>query len=458
LSKGRQHPASFRDPNGFVFTRGGSIYRQVNKPHRDAYHRLMDSGLYQRLVDERLMLPHEPVSMSLALDENAVAVLQPETVPFISYPYEWCFGQLKSAALATLKIQKISLDYGMSLRDASAFNIQFVHGAPSLIDLTSLGLYPAGSPWVAYRQFCQHFLAPLALMAGCDLRLGAMLACHLDGIPLDLASRMLGGRGRLRPGLLMHLHLHSKTRTSASQGEDRPPRQFTEHAMRGLVEGLISTVEATSCDLPKSGWVAYEAGKDVYNRAAIEHKMRLVRDLMERHRPRVVWDFGANTGDYSLIAAESAELVVSLDFDAAAVERLYRTVEKSGQTNLVPLVCDLTNPTPALGWANGERSSLIERGRADLGMALALVHHLAIGANIPFGHMADLFASTCRQLIIEFVPRSDPMVDALLAFREDVFGWYDEANFEASFKDRFTISEKEQLADSGRTIYFMTRL
>lgn len=433
------------------------LYRQVNRVHLDDYTHLMDSGLYRRLADEGLIQPHEPADLSVALTDEAAVVLRPQLVPFISYPYEWCFGQLRDAAITTLEIQRLALDYGMSLRDASAFNIQFVGNRPVLIDLTSLGLYRTNQPWVAYRQFCQHFLAPLALMAYRDPSLSSLLACNLDGIPLQLAANLLPWRAKLRPAMFMHLHLHSKSRPRAESGGSRSSQPFTERSMRGLIEGLAAAVGKTRYSLPETGWVAYEAGKDVYNQAASKEKMRLVEELIGRHRPGVVWDLGANTGEYSRIAAGEADLVVSLDYDPATIENSYRNLSTSRSANIVPLVCDLTNPTPALGWSNRERMSLVERGPADMGMALALVHHLAIGANVPFSLQAEFFGALCRTMVVEFVPKSDPMVHKLLAFREDIFTDYDKPAFEVSFTKRFVIEEEYQLPESERILYYMTR-
>ena len=203
------HNASFRDPSGFLFSREGVLYRQVNQVYAADFTRLMDSGLYDKLIKAGLLIPHVESDLKPAQPELAFKVIRPERVPFISYPYEWSFGQLKDAALATLSIQKRALKLGMSLKDASAYNIQFYNGKPVLIDTLSFETYQEGEPWVAYRQFCQHFLAPLALMAYRDVRLSQLLRVYIDGIPLDLASELLPGRTRWNLGLATHIHLHA---------------------------------------------------------------------------------------------------------------------------------------------------------------------------------------------------------------------------------------------------------
>ncbi|MCJ7513764.1 MAG: hypothetical protein MUO23_12440, partial [Anaerolineales bacterium] len=198
--------ASFRDPSGYLFERNGKLFRQVNRSYQADFDRLIASGLYAELTGVGLIIPH--IESPAAPDEPGLAyrVIEPEPVPFISYPYEWSFGQLQTAALTTLSIQKRALSKGMSLKDSSAYNIQFHHGRPVLIDTLSFETYREGEPWDAYRQFCQHFLAPLALMAHTDIRLGQLLRVYIDGIPLDLASRLLPRKTRFSFSLLTHLH------------------------------------------------------------------------------------------------------------------------------------------------------------------------------------------------------------------------------------------------------------
>jgi len=197
-------PSSFRDPSGVLFVRDGSIFRQVNTIYKDNYDHLMNSGIYETLVADKLLIPHEEVDIEGVNPDLAYKIIKPELIPFISYPYEWSFSQLKDAALATLRIQKRSVDFGMSLKDCSAYNIQFRNGKPVFIDTLSFEKYHEGQPWVAYRQFCQHFLAPLALMSCRDVRLNQLLRVYIDGVPLDLASSLLPFRTRFVFSLLSH--------------------------------------------------------------------------------------------------------------------------------------------------------------------------------------------------------------------------------------------------------------
>ncbi|MFZ5981203.1 MAG: SAM-dependent methyltransferase [Candidatus Zixiibacteriota bacterium] len=447
--------ASFRDPAGFLFTRDSVLYRQVNRSYREHYDLFSASGLYARLVGEDLLVPHVEAPLELAQTDEVYRVIRPERVPFIAYPYEWSFSQLKDAALTTLKIQKTALEHRMILKDASAYNIQFHHGRPRLIDTLSFEKYVEGEPWIAYRQFCQHFLAPLALMSLVDIRLGLMLRIHLDGLPLDLTSRLLPWRTRLRFCLLTHIHLHAK---SQKRYENRPlavaRRKMSLQALRGLVDNLETCVKKLRWKAELTEWADYYDTTN-YSPAAFEHKTKLIENFLEQLKPAGVWDMGANTGRFSRLASARGIPTVSFDIDPAAVEKNYLRVKSEREPNLLPLLCDLTNPSPAIGWENRERMALGERGPAHTVMALALVHHLAISNNLPFDRIARYFTGLGDNLIIEFVPKSDSQVQRLLASRRDIFDCYNREEFEKTFKRYYQIERAEPVRESERILYLL---
>ena len=456
---------SFRDPSGFVFAHDGVVYRQVNAAYGALYRQLIESGLYGELADAGLIVRHEEVDLRLPEAPGAFAVLRPRQIPFISYPYEWCFTQLKGAALLTLDLQRRAIERGMVLRDASAYNVQFVAGRPVFIDTLSFGPYVEGEPWVAYRQFCQHFLAPLALMAHVDATLVMLLRSHIDGIPLATAARLLPFSTRLRPGLLTHLHLHARSQVSGpAQHSGSAPqsgsRRMGKTAMLGIVDSLTRTIVQLTWTPPQTLWSTY-AGHSNYTAAAQENKQRLVGEWLDRilspAKTGTIWDLGANVGTYSRIAADRAGLVVSFDLDHVAVEQHVRACQSRNETGILPLVQDLANPSPAIGWHHAERRSLVQRGPADAALALALVHHLAIGSNVPLDAIAAFFSEICRALIVEFVPREDSQVQRMLALREDVFAGYSRSTFEAAFRPYFEVLESTDLADTVRTLYLMKR-
>jgi ribosomal protein L11 methylase PrmA len=448
-------PSSFRDPSGFLFYRDGSIYRQVNTNYRDNYEHLMDSGLYKTLVDAELLVPHKEVEVEPARSDKVYNVIEPELIPFISYPYEWSFSQLKDAALTTLRIQKAALDFGMSLKDCSAYNIQFKDGKPVLIDTLSFEKYRVGQPWVAYRQFCQHFLGPLALMSHKDIRLNQLMRVHIDGIPLDLVSSLLPFRTRFIFPLLVHIHLHAKSQKYfANRSVSKNSGRMGNFSFLGIIDSLESAVNKLKWHARDTEWADYYERTN-YSQEAFQNKKELVAQFLERAGSKTVWDLGANDGTFSRIAGDSGIETISFDLDPAAVEAGYLECTNRGEKHILPLLLDLNNPSPCIGWENEERMSLLRRGPADMVFALALIHHLAISNNLPFDKIAGFFSRICRSLIIEFVPKSDSQVQRLLSTREDIFPGYKQQAFENEFKRFFTIDSSAKIKGSERTLYLM---
>jgi hypothetical protein len=454
-------PASFRDPSGYLFVDEGEVHRQVNPSFRDAYELMMSSGFHADAVRQGLLIPHEELSpQHFPGRADAYKILLPEQIPFISYPYEWSFSQLQDAALLTLELQKLALEKNLCLRDASAFNVQFLRGRPIFIDSLSFEAYVEGRPWVGYQQFCRHFLAPLALMAHNHVELRRLLRANIDGIPLDVASAVLPGKTLLRFSLLTHVHLHA--RAQRRHGDTRKSKEkantsrISRRGMLGLVDSLRSAVAQLTWDPAGTEWGAYYEDTN-YSGRAQEHKKELVSRFLKRTTLRTVFDLGANTGLFSRLASDLGIHTVAFDVDAAAVEKNYRDCRKSEETHLLPLINDLTNPSPGLGWSGNERASFFDRGPADGAMALALVHHLAIGNNVPLPHVAKMLRRTARRLIVEFVPKSDSQVQRLLATREDIFPDYTQEGFEAAFAGDFNVLAREPVLDSDRVLYLMER-
>ena len=456
LWPGTRIAGSFRDPSGFVFEREGVLYRQVNSSYRENYDRLMQSGLYDKLAREGLLVAHQETGLHHAAAPGAYKVLQPSRVPFISYPYEWCFSQLKDAALATLRIQKLAFAHGMVLKDSSANNIQFAGGRPVLIDTLSFESYQEGEPWIGYRQYCQHFLGPLALIAYRDFRLASLLKHHIDGIPVDLASKLLPARTRLKWPLLIHIHLHARSQAKhAGAKVARSESKVTRLGFQGLMDSLESGTEALQWR-PRGDWAQYYSETN-YSEPAFERKKELVSEFLQQSGAAEVWDLGANVGLFSRLAAEQGKPILSMDMDPASVEANYVECRKAGRTQVTPLLIDLINPSPSLGWASRERDSLIARGPTDLAMALALIHHLVIANNVPLLDVAKFFAELCRSLIIEFVPKQDSQVQRLLASRADIFVDYTQQGFERAFEECFSLERVEAIAGTERVLYLMRR-
>lgn len=451
--------ASFRDPSGFLFSKEGKLFRQVNKVYQPHFDKLISSGLYKKLVDKALLVPHLDTKEKPMEPDMAYKVIQPEKLAFISYPYEWCFSQYKDAALATLEIEKLAMKSGMTLKDASVYNMQFHHGKPILIDTLSFETYVEGQPWVAYRQFCQHFLAPLALMSFVDIRLGQLMRVFIDGIPLDLASQLLPNKTHFNLGLELHIHKHAASQKKyADKGTEVNIKEvkISKMAFLGLIDNLESVVKGLKWAPAGTEWADYYDATN-YTKEAFELKKSLIGRFVEIVKPAVVWDLGANTGIFSEQASQKEIFTVSSDIDPSAVEKNYLDCKSRKEKYILPLVLDLTNPSAGIGWANSERSSLADRGPSDLVMALALVHHLSISNNVPFTQLAEYLAILGKNLIIEFVPKDDSQVQRLLASRLDIFDRYNEKCFEEDFSRYFKLIKKETIKGSKRNLFLFKK-
>jgi SAM-dependent methyltransferase len=451
-----REPGSYRDPSGFIFRQDGVLYRQINSRFGDDWAAFESSGLAAELISKQLLVPHEAAPIELAPEPGAVAVIAPEQIGFISYPYEWAFSQFKDAALLTLEAQELADGHGMTLRDASAYNVQFRRGRPILIDSLSFERQAGGGPWKPYRQFCEHFLAPLALMAHRDGRLGILLRDFIEGVPLDLAAELLPWRTRWSPGLAAHVHLHARAQRRHAGAPASASRSvsMSDNRRRALLDHLHRTVEGLHLTAAGTQWAEY-ADQTSYSPAGTAAKEETVARMLAAVGGQRAWDVGANTGRYSAIAAQTGYEVLAIDGDWAAVERHYLALRKRGEARILPLLADIADPSPAIGWANAERASLLGRADADVIVALALVHHLAIGRNIPLQMLSELLARLAPNLVIEWVPKEDPMVHRLLAAREDVFPSYSLDGFRSAFAGQFEILEEAAITDSLRILFRM---
>ncbi|HPU29699.1 MAG TPA: class I SAM-dependent methyltransferase [Syntrophorhabdaceae bacterium] len=449
--------SSFKDPGGNLFLYDGKLYRRISYSYRDNYDHLIESGLYKDLCSKGQLVEHEEVTFDELPFADTYKIIRPEKIDFISYPYEWCFSQLKHAALLTLDIQKTALNYGMTLKDCSAYNVQFKNGKPIFIDTLSFEKYKEGRPWVVYRQFCQHFLGPLSLMSLKDIRLSQLLRVYIDGIPLDLVRLLLPQKSRFILGLLLHIHLHARSQKRfENRIINRDKYRLSKSSLMNIIENLESSVKKLFWRPSGTEWVNY-CDFSNYTERALEHKKDAIKWIISKFEPGVVLDLGANEGLFSRLIAKKAKKVISIDADPACVEKNYLECVKNNEKNIILLLIDLTNPSPGIGWQNKERMPFFERCEADTVMALALIHHLAITNNVPFENIAEFFSKICRFLITEFVPKTDSQVIKLLSARDDIFHDYNKDNFEKAFSKRFIIREIVNIIESERTLYLMER-
>jgi len=442
--------SSFRDNDATVGYLNNKLIRKIHKSYIQTYNNFINCGLYEELKNKKFIVEHNTLSTS----EEEI-IIEPEKL-FITYPWEWCFSMLKDAALATLEIQKIALKHNFILKDASFFNIQFKNNKPLLIDTTSFQEFNQ-TPWEGYKQFCTNFLAPLLLMAYKDLDLINLILSNISGINLELTSKLLPLNTWLNFNILSHIHLHAIfTKQYSKTNSKIKNSKITKNQMICFTDALINFTKSINLNKQQTQWAKYYNFTN-YTEAGFEDKKKKIIEFSSIINPKKIIDFGANTGVFSKLFKDS--IVYSTDFDKLAVEYNYLHCKKDKINNVFPLVYDIMNPSCALGFMNNERKDLLSRlDNIDMTLALALIHHLRITNNLPFNSMAEFFSNFGKNLIIEYIDKTDSKIQQMLLNRKDIFDDYEIENFEKEFSKYFKIIKKEKIETTKRTLYLMERL
>jgi len=451
------HPSSYRDPSGFIFEKDNIVYRQVNTIFKEHFEFFINSGCYKKLVEEQLLIPHEEVAENLTGNAEWYTTLKPEKIQFISYPWEWSFDMLKDAALLTLRIAKEATESGMILKDATPYNIQWHCGQFIFIDSLSFEKYNPDEPWIAYRQFCEGFLAPLVLMHYSKHSLEPLLLAYPEGIPLAIAKALLPGRSKFSLHTYLHIHLHARVAQRKDNAEPVKAK-FSRRKFQNLISSLEILIHKLRMPARSTTWSGYYEEAYLRNDYLKQKKAILRNWIDELSQIKSVADLGANDGEFSHLFSSKDIQTITADFDPYCINKLYNEIKTKKEKKIQPMVLDLSNPSPSIGINNEERSSFISRLNVDLVLALALIHHLAIGKNIPLERIAFFFSKTAPNLIIEFVPKEDEKVQILLSQKNDIYGAYDEKSFIEAFSRYFIIEKFQKIPGTGRVLYLMKRL
>ncbi|PZF98090.1 class I SAM-dependent methyltransferase [Micromonospora deserti] len=462
----RPDPGSFRDPANRVYHLGEDVLRGLDERAAAEWRALVGSDFFPPLLATGKVCGTEAVDPALVGGEGWAAVLRHERIPFVSHPYEWSFGMLRDAALLHLEILRAALPAGFTTKDGSAYNLQWRGTEPVFIDIGSFTPVRAGEPWAGYRQFCQTLLYPLLLGAHLGLDFQPWLRARVDGIEPDQMRRLFGGVRRLLPGVPTHVHLHGamqRGNAGASTADVRNQLRaagYSHELALATVRGIEKLVRRLRRRPAASHWVDYQrtCGYTAEDRAA---KERFVTEALTAGPPaRLVLDLGANDGRYARLAARHADYVVAVEQDPAVVDELYRTLRAERERRILPLVMDLTDPSPGGGWRGVERASFADRAAADVVLALAVVHHLAIGRNVPLPEVVDWLAGLAApgaRVVVEFVHPEDPMARRLLANKpEGLFPDYRREEFERLLTGRGRIADRLVLPSGTRTLYRVT--
>ena len=458
-------PASFRDPGGQVIIENDRVFRIVRKSALADFAATQDNETMQRLIAAGdIVASHSasPPSAEWSVGDDS-RLVEHERIPFISYPYEWSFSLLKAAAVHHLDLQIALLANGVSLSDATAYNLQFIGVRPIFIDALSFKPYRDGDYWTAHRQFCEQFLNPLLLRSILGVRHNEWYRGAQEGVSTAALARLvpLHRRAslRLQTHVLMPAHLEARSRDrDISEVRDSLRKPLPRNAYLGMLHQLRAWISGMR---PKGGkrtvWSDYE-DTNSYDMAETEAKKRVIAEFMASCKPSLSLDLGCNTGLYAETALEhGAGRVIGFDYDDGALEGAYsRAFEK--KLEFLPLYQDAANPSPGQGWNGEERAGLAARSEtAQAVTALAFTHHLAIGRNIPLGQLAQWICRLAPTGVVEFTPKEDAMVRRLLALREDVFPDYDYDAFKSAFSRHARIVREEKITSSGRVLMIFDR-
>ena len=450
-------PGSFRDPESRVFYADGHVYRALSADGLSDFEALEATGL----LDGERVVPTQRAegapSMQGLLVHDPAAVLRHERIPFVSYPYEWTFSMLKDAALLQLDLLLAALEHDMVLKDSTPYNVQFKGARPTFVDVGSFERIREGEPWVGYRQFCMLYLYPLMLQSLKGVPFHPWLRGSIDGIRPSEIRPLMNFRDRFRKGVFTNVILHAKLEEryagKPQQVKDEVKRVFKKELFVANVRKMRKLVERLDWSPPEGVWTAY-GERNSYTDEDARRKDEFVREVATSRAFDLVWDIGCNNGRYSRIAAEGAKTVVAVDADPGPVELLYRDLRGEPNERILPLTMNLADPSPGLGWRGLERRSMPDRGKPDLVLALALVHHVAISANVPVKEFIDWLRSLGSELVIEFPTRDDPMVKQLLAPKRDgLHPDYELDFFERTLKEAFDVERSERLESGTRLLY-----
>ena len=453
-------PGSFRDPSGHVFYEKNKVFRSVNYSYKKHYDHLIASGLYDRLINENLLVKHSEVELTQKF-EGQYKILEAEKVPFISYPYEWSFNQFKDAILLTLQIQLISVKYNMTLKDSTPFNIQFVDNKPIFIDTLSFELIEGDNyVWKPYKQFCEMFLGPICLMSYVDPNLNKLLINNINGVPLNLINKLLPLKSKFNISVFIHIVLHNILKEKGD-GNSKPTKKqsiITKEKHLNFIKQLENFVSEIKLPSFGSEWGQYNEETISEKKDYVIDKKRTIKSFLENEQYNLVWDVGSNDGFFSRILAKKySEYLISFDIDWRCVDSNYIKCQSLKIKNVFPIILDLSNPTPPVGWMNKERSSVYERfGSPDLISCFALIHHI-INVGIPLENFMNFLCKTNKDVLIEYVPFSDPKCQIIFESRGKDFKYPTQNEFEIILKNQFNIVAKKKLNETNRALYFLRK-
>ncbi len=456
MKNSSRHPSSFRDPSGNIFVEDGVIRRYISPFYFKQYITLRDQGFFNKLFKAGLLIEHRELT-----NTDSAIIIEPEQISFITYPYEWSFNQYKEAALLTLKLQKYCLENDFSLKDASAFNVTFHKGQAIFIDTLSFDFYERDVPWRGYKQFISHFLGPLILAHFHGAQSLKLMSNFIDGIPIKMLSSMLPLKTKLSPFIYSNIHLLARFEEKHSEGVSQKVSSLSKKGQLNIIKSIYGYIKKLSLN-ETSEWGDYYS-KTNYSKQAFQQKSKVINTWIGELGAKVLIDIGGNDGTFVRQIGHELDVALVCDIDNNAIDVNYRLIKERRESNILPFVLDVLNPSASIGFNNNERASFLDRIKKfapDVALALAVIHHMTLSGNIPFQMSAQFFASFSKYLIIEFPKRKDSYVEKLLESKREFknhFDFYNIKNFNREYSAYFKTIDKLNIGDSERVLFLLKR-
>ena len=447
---------TFRDPAGSLVVEDDRAVRTIRPEFRETVFEFLSSDFYGRAVARGQMIASEIVD-----DADGLRLVHPR-VRIPTYPWEWTAAQWLSAAELTLQLCDEALEEGWILKDATPLNVLFDGARPVLVDVLSFEQRdPGSSLWLAYAQYVRTFLLPLLMKKMLQWPL-EVTAFKRDGYePAELYAAM-GWAKWLSPAVLWPVTIpalldrRKNSPTGVRKAQPARDPELTLHMLKRTVAGLRKRTRAAMPKSANSEWAEYASSQSHYSAAESEQKRAWIRAMLDDLRPAMVLDVGANTGEFSVMAAECGADVVALERDAGAAERIAR-MSMAMRLKIQTIHADLARPTPAVGWENRESSALLPRleGQFEVVMLLAVIHHLLLLEQIPLRAIMELcHRLTKRFAVVEWVPATDPMFVSLMRGRDALYGSLSEGDLVAASEGLFAVLRRDVLGN-GRVLLLL---
>lgn len=454
-----KNPGSFRDPAGQVFEYGDRIIRVVNKYGKDRFQYLLDNNVIKNSIEEGFLIETKDVTSEFKNSDynDACFFLEHKKIDYISYPYEWGFYQLKSAALFHLDFQLYLLNKNVKLIDSSAYNIQFINHKPVFIDVLSLEKYQEGEYWMGHSQFLQQFLNPLLLRSIKGIHFNDWYKGNLDGIKTSDINDILSLKDKLSFNVLFSVvflaNLEKKNRENPKEAFEKVKKKksLSKNSYKSLLVQLKNWIKKLKPLRKKTIWDDYSTVNS-YLKNQEDIKIKKINSFIKKNKPKIVADVGCNDGLYSFESLKAgADKVIGFDIDINVIDKAFnKSVENNA--NFLPLYFNAMNPSSNLGWNERERKSFSNRKNFDAVIALAFEHHLALGNNVPLDETIKWIMNFAPTGLIEYVDKKDETVKQMLSLKGDIFPNYNLKEFENIISLNGKILEKTVITET-RILY-----